>query len=134
MTSIQLESEKNYEIIELLGAGNFGTVLKIQVKEDKKIYALKKIFIKDINIGIYLKNANIEFELLTRNIPNVLKGYGCYYDEKKKCFNFTTELMSWNLESWIENIYLEGDLKFYRFRELFTDILNGRLMKNKILF
>ena len=92
MTSPQLKSKSNYEILDHLGGGAFGAVYKIRVKEDNKVYALKNVKLDRKEQPNALADADAEYKLLKKGIPNVLKSYGSHH-EPKEMFLFTTDLM-----------------------------------------
>ena len=121
MTSPQLKSRSNYEILDTLGGGAFGIVSKIQVKEDNKIYALKKVKLDRKDQPNALAEAEAEYRLLKKGIPNVLKGYGSHH-EPKTMFLFSTDLMDMTLEKYIDD---NGPLLFEKFFPIFKDILTG---------
>ena len=121
MTSPQLKSKSNYEIIENLGGGNFGVVSKILVKEDNKVYALKQVMLDRKDQPDALKDAEAEYKLLKKWIPNVLKSYGSHHEPNEK-FLFSTDLMEMTLEKYIDD---NGPLLFEKFFPIFKDILTG---------
>ncbi len=120
MTSPQLKSRQNYTILEPLGGGGFGTVYKIKVHEDNKEYAVKNVV---LNRPEALADAMMEYSLLRKGIPNVLKGFGSYH-EPHKTFLFSTELMDQNLHEYITS---NGPLPFKKFIPIFKNIITGRI-------
>ena len=62
MTSPQLKSKSNYEILEHIGGGAFGAVYKVQVKEDNKVYALKKVNLDRKDLPDALADAEAEYK------------------------------------------------------------------------
>ena len=118
MTSPQLKSDKNYTILKPLGGGAFGTVYKIKVHENNKEYALKNVKLIDSDT---LKDAKLEYELLRKGIPNVLKSFGSYH-EPNKMFLFSTEIMEMSLQNYIEE---EGPLPYEKFVPIFNEIITG---------
>jgi serine/threonine protein kinase len=125
MTSPQLKNEKNYEILEQLGSGTSAKVYKIRLYENNRLYALKNV---KLDRPEALAEAQIEYNILQRGIPNVLKSYGSYH-EPNKMFNFSTELMEMSLKKFINN---NGPITFENFIPLFKDIIKGR--KKQIIF
>ena len=119
MTSPQLKNRSNYEIIDPLGGGAFGTVYKIKIHEDQKIFALKNV---ELTRPDALAEAKMEYDLLRKGIPNVLKSFGSYHEPNKK-FIFSTELMETTLENHIQG---KGPLSFGQFAPMFKDILRGK--------
>lgn len=66
----------NYNQINLLGQGSYGTVYKVFHKFDKKMYALKKIFITEDLLNIFNEvqiYSNLEH-------PNIVKYYSSWVD------------------------------------------------------
>ncbi len=128
MTSEQLKSDSNYKILGLVGEGDYGTILKIRIKEDDKEYALKQIDFKKITDDELKESARIkaeqEFKLLQKGIPNVLKSFGSYYDCEKEVFMFTTELMTTDLETFI--VEKKRPLTMEEFIPIFKDIIQGK--------
>ena len=127
MSSPQLKSENNYKIEKFIDAGNFGAVLKISINEDQKVYALKQINLmkhtaKDRPAA--LLDAQNEYQLLRKGIPNVLRSFGSYHDTNDQVFRFSTEFKEMNLAQFINK---NGPLPFERFIPIFQDILSGIL-------
>jgi serine/threonine protein kinase len=128
MSSPQLRSEKNYKIEKYLDSGEFGTMFKISINEDQKVYALKQINLmkheaKDRPAA--LLHAQTEYEALRKGKPNVLRSYGSFYDSHEQVYRFSTEFMEMNLTQFIEK---HGPLHFERFIPIFNDILSGILL------
>lgn len=46
-----MEKLEAYEIIRLIGRGNFGTVHLVRSKEDGRCYVLKRIEINDLSVA-----------------------------------------------------------------------------------
>ena len=120
MTSPQLKSDKNYTIQKHLGGGAFGAVYQIKVHEDSKEYALKNI---KLNRPDALEEAQLEYSLLQKGIPNVLKSFGSHH-EPNRMFLFTTELMEMTLQDYINK---NGPLPFEKFIPIFKDIITGKI-------
>jgi serine/threonine protein kinase len=123
MTSPQLRTRNNYNILDPLGKGASGQVFKILVHEDGKTYALKHVELNPPNQEIFLADAKTENSLFRKGIPNVLKSFGSHH-EPNKCFIFSTELMDTTLEKFIDN---KGPLTFENFLPIFKDIITGRI-------
>ncbi len=121
MTSPQLKNRQNYEILDPLGGGAFGTVYKIRIKEDSKEYALKNV---DLKRPGDLDDALMEYKLLQKGIPNIVKSFGSFHEENKK-FIFSTELMEGTLQDYIRD---QGPLPFQKFIPIFTNIITGRII------
>ncbi len=122
MTSPQLQSKKNYDILKHIDGGGFGAVHKIKVHEDGKKYALKTVQLDDPNAPNALDEAKKEYELLQKNIPNVLKCFGSHH-KPNKVFRFSTELMEMDLQKFINT---KGPLSFQKFIPIFKDIITGK--------
>ena len=121
MTSPQLKSKLNYEILENLGGGNFGVVSKILVKEDNKVYALKEVKLDRKDQPDALVEAEAEYKLLKKWIPNVLKSYGSHHEPNEK-FLFSTDLMQMTLEKYIDK---NVPLSLEKFFPIFKNNLTG---------
>ncbi len=118
MSSPQLKSHKNYRIIKSLGSKAFRKVYKIRVHEDNKEFAVTDLM---LNRPEALADAIMEYKLLHRGIPNVLKSFGSHHEENKN-FLFSTEYMEKNLQDYIE---VNGPLPFEKFIPIFIDIIRG---------
>ena len=132
MSSPQLNSAKNYTIEEIVDAGNFGAVYKVLVHEDQKRYAVKQINIEKYSESDRqnaLNEAKIEYNLLKKGIPNVLKSFGSNYDSNKEIFRFSMELMEMNLAQYIKG---KKNLSFEEFSPIFSDILTGIILFHKV--
>ena len=127
MSSPQLKSTKNFEITEIIDSGNFGTVYTITIHEDKKAYAIKQINLKKFDENerpAALADAKMEYNLLKKGIPNVLRSFGSFYDANAEVFKFSTECMKMNLSQFIKD---KGNLSFNEFIPIFSDILSGNV-------
>ena len=112
-----------------LGNGSFGTVNHIICKENFaiKIIHLQK-FIKDLKsekeLLEHLSSAFSEFQIMKKNIPNVVRSYQCHFDEDAKIFSFTMDLMKGgDLATLIKN----GEIPFEKFYNIFRDVFTGRV-------
>ena len=123
MTSPQLENRLNYEILEIIGGGNFGVVSKILVKEDNKVYALKEVKLdrKDQPDALVEPDAEHKLNLQKKWIPNFLKSYGSHHEPNEK-FLFSKDLMQMTLEKYIDK---NGPLSFEEFFPIFKNNLTG---------
>jgi serine/threonine protein kinase len=88
------------------------------------MYALKNV---ELTQPDALAEAKMEYDLLRKGIPNVLKSFGSYHEPNKK-FIYSIELMEMTLEKHIQS---KGQLAFGQFIPIFKDILRG---KNNNLF
>ena len=70
---------KKYEVIEKLGVGGFGSVIKVKRKSDNELFALKEILIRN-EMKDKIKDIEKEEIILSQfNCRNIVK----YYDSKK---------------------------------------------------
>ncbi len=123
MTSPQLKCNQKYKLIEHIATGGFGSVYKIMIHEDEKQYAVKHITLnQEEGQQSALEDAEMEYKLLKKGLPNVLKSFGSYYEPNRK-FLFSTELMEMTLLKHIEE---KKSLVFDEFRPIFEDILTGK--------
>ena len=85
-------------LIKNLGFGSFGIVSHIISKEN---FAQKSINFKknmknlksDEEILEHLSCAFSEYQIMKKNLPNVVRSYRCYFDETNMEFSFTMDLM-----------------------------------------
>ena len=125
MSSPQLKSAQNYQNLEVLDSGKFGALYKILVHEDQRTYALKEISLshhKEADKTKALKDAKIQYQLLKKGIPNVIKSIGSIYDDKKEAFLYSMNYNGMNLSQLVKN---RKKLKFEEFVPIFADILTG---------
>ena len=74
---------KNYNIIKQIGQGAFGSVFKVTNKDNNNIYALKQIFIKDLNQE-QIENLKNEVNILTKiKNDNIVKYYESFIEKDK---------------------------------------------------
>ena len=72
-----------YEIIEEIGKGGFGRVIKVESKSDNKFYAIKEIII-DNEMKDKIKDIQKEANILSKfNNKNIVKYYDSYLDKNK---------------------------------------------------
>ena len=89
--TIKLKSKKVYtkddfEIVNFLGKGAYGTVLEVTLVNDpkKKIYAIKKLDINSLISVNRLYQAYLENEILSElNCPYIVKVYGAFEADEK---------------------------------------------------
>ena len=74
-----------------------------------------------------LQAAREEYSLLKKDISNVVKAYGSYYDTKDEIFSFSMENMPQNLSQYLENYLITHgkNLSFKQFLPIFRDIVKG---------
>ena len=76
--SITIRNTK-YEVIEKLGVGVFGSVIKVKRKSDNELFALKEIIIKN-EMKDKIKDIQKEAEILSQfDCRNIVE----YYDSQK---------------------------------------------------
>ena len=127
MSSPQLSSDKNYQIIRTLGAGSFGQILGVRFYSDNKFYAVKEIDLKKLpkeERAAALYETMSEYRFQNKKIPNVLRGIGSHYDKQSEVFKYSTELMGMNLKNLIEKEKKRFS-SFSEFSSIFCDILSG---------
>ena len=103
MSSPLLSSDKNYDE-KFIDAGTYGAVFKITSKSDNSTYAMKQINLTNFDLSKRqeaLENAKKEYNIYSKNIPNVLKSYGSYYDETEDVYRFSIDLMETDLYNFI---------------------------------
>ena len=133
MSSPQLKSTDFYEIKKFLGAGSFGAVNQIKIKENDKIFALKEIHLKKIpnekDRAQALEEAKAEYNLLRNDLLSVVKSYGSNYDSTSLIYKFSMEFHAQNLNDFVENNLLvnKEELTYQQFIPIFSDILTGNL-------
>ena len=116
----------NLKLDEFLGGGSYGSVHKVDI-EGKK-FALKKIKINDDTDNdeeIYenLSCAFSEFQIMNKNLPNVVRSYKYHLDVKKGMFSFTMDLMEKDLGKLISE---KKGISFDHVYKLFEEIISGK--------
>ena len=114
MASPHLKSEKNYQK-EFLHTDASAKIFKMTLNSDGKAFLLKEYDLGKLNpndVQEALSKAQYEYEVMKKNIPNVLRSFGSYYDTIKKQYQFSTEFMDTNL---INFIHLNGPMAFENF-------------------
>ena len=88
---------------DLIDHGTYGIVSKVQVT--------KNFALKDIKLGRFssdieseLKCAFNEYEVMSKNLKNVVRSYEFQYDPKKRIFSYTMDLMENSLECHLKNL------------------------------
>ena len=84
--------EEDFEVLQVLGEGNFSQVLKVKSKKNFGFYALKKVDKSKAENLIALENE--EKFLLKLNHENIVKCYNVFKDEEEKYIFFIMELMN----------------------------------------
>ena len=96
------DTADDFEVLQVLGEGSFGNVLKVKSKKNLGIYAMKKVNMKKIKENFkekYYENEKII--LLKLQSPLVIKCYTIFKDKNKEYMYFVMEFMN------------NGDLKSY---------------------
>ena len=114
--------------LESLGYGSFG-VVNHMVSEQS--FALKQIDFKrqleslDDKEALYdlLRSAFFEFQIMKKNLPNVVRSYQYNFDQKEKVFSFTMDIMKGKD---LSTLIKERCLSFEEYFKLFKDILTGK--------
>jgi NIMA (never in mitosis gene a)-related kinase len=73
---------QKYTILEKFGQGSFGSILKVQNKENNKIYALKQISLNGINEEELDSIKNEAAILSSIKHENIVNYYGSFTDDK----------------------------------------------------
>ena len=89
----------NFEIIKYIGNGSFGIVYKVRRKIDNKIYALKKVNMKNLSEKEKINSLNEITFLSSFSHQNIISYKESFYDKKTESLNLILEYAS------------EGDLK-----------------------
>jgi serine/threonine protein kinase len=120
-------SEKNIEKGEVLGNGAFGIVRQIISKET---FALKQIdfnkLMDDLDdeeeLHEQLSCAFSEFQIMKKNLPNVVRSYQYHFDKEENIFSFTMDLMKGKD---LGTLIQKKSIPFEQFYKLFQDIVTG---------
>ena len=86
LKSNKLYKKEDFEILNFLGKGAYGTVLQVRFVNDpsKKIYAIKKLDIFSLISCNRLYQAYLENEILSEiDCPYIVKVYGAFEDDEK---------------------------------------------------
>lgn len=127
MSSPQLKSNQNFEITDIVDSGYCGTVYRIKVHENQRVYTVKQINLKRLENDeklVALHDAKMEYYLLKKEIPNVLRSFGSFHETEKEVYKFSTEYIEMSLEQLIQS---NGKLRFMEFINIFKDILSGKI-------
>jgi len=85
-------SLKNFDILKELGKGAFASVSQVRRKEDKKIYALKRVKITQMSTK-ETENALNEIRLLASvTHPNIIGYCESFFDDETRTLNIVMEL------------------------------------------
>ena len=113
------------------GHGSFGRVYKIKMKSSGQILALKVIDIGDK--GQTLESAKMEYSILSKNLPNIVRSYDHHFDEKLSEYSYTMEYHPYDLTKYVnqyENLK-KKPFTFDDFFPIFMDILRGKKGRRK---
>ena len=84
-------SLKNFELGRELGKGAFGSVRLVTRKEDKKVYAMKSVFIGKLDNKEKEAALNEVRILASLSHPNIIGYKEAFYDEKSRTLNIVME-------------------------------------------
>jgi serine/threonine protein kinase len=110
-----------------LGIGAFGIVRQIISKET---FALKQIdfnkLMDDLDdeeeLHEQLSCAFSEFQIMKKNLPNVVRSYQYHFDKEENIFSFTMDLMKGKD---LGTLIQKKSIPFEQFYKLFQDIVTG---------
>lgn len=128
-TSPHLDGKR--ETVNFLGNGAFGVVNEIITKDAFacKVIDLKK-FMADLDnrqeLCDQLSCAFSEFQIMKKNLHNVVRSYQCHFDENNKLFSYTMDLMKGGD---LGTLIKKKSLPFNEYYKLFQDILTGKPSK-----
>ena len=106
--SIEIKNKK-YEIIKILGQGEFRRVFLVKNKSDNKLYAIKEIIIRD-DMKDKIKDITKEADILSKfNCKNIIKYYDSYLS-KDKFYILMEYCNGGNLRDFINNCIKNGVL------------------------
>ena len=106
--SIEIKNKK-YEIIKILGQGEFRRVILVKNKSDNKLYVIKEIIIKD-DMKDKIKDITKEADILSKfNCKNIIKYYDSYLS-KDKFYILMEYCNGGNLRDFINNCIKNGVL------------------------
>ena len=109
-----------------IASGAYGSVHKVQVTRN---FAVKDIFLRGSSNDLEseLKCAFSEYELMSKNLKNVVRSYEFLYDPKRKMFSYTMDLMDKSLDSHINDLNdLKKPLSFDKAFPLLHNITTGK--------
>ena len=123
----------SYEIIQLLGTGSYGVVVKAQNKETKKIVAIKKFFsvYRDmVDAKRILREIAIIRKLNATKHPNIIEIYDLIIPDQQKVNEIflVMEFCEMDLSKFIESGYQMSPLMI---KKIILDILQGLHYMNK---
>ncbi len=109
---------------DLIDRGAYGIVSRVQATRN---FALKDIFLgkSSSDLESELKCAFSEYQVMSRNLKNVVRSYDYLYDPKKKMFSYTMDLMDKSLDSHIRS--LKNPLTFDEAFPLLHNITTGKI-------
>ena len=82
---------KNFEIINKIGNGSYSEVFKVRRKEDKKLYALKKVKLKNLKEKEKQNSLNEIRILASIKSPFVISYKEAFFTEEDKSLNLVME-------------------------------------------
>ena len=128
ISSPQLSSEQNFKKEKLIDSGALEGFYKISVNEDSQIYAVKQIDLQNFsekNRVSILTEAQNDYKLMHKSIPNVLRSFGSYYNLDKQVYKFSVEYSETSLAQVVKT---KGTFLLDDFVPIFQDLLKGNLI------
>ena len=108
---------------DIIGSGAYGIVSKAQIMRN---FAVKDIYLgqSSSDLECELKRAFREYEVMSKNLKNVVRSYEFLYDPSKKMFSYTMDLMEKSLDFHIKD--LKNPLSFDKAFPLLQNITTGK--------
>ena len=104
---------KNFEIINKIGNGSYSEVFKVRRKEDKEIYALKKVKMKNLKEKEKQNSLNEIRILASIKSPFVISYKEAFFVEEDKTLNLVME--------YADNGDLYQKIKLFKKKKLFFE-------------
>ena len=104
-------SLRDFDILKLIGKGNFSNVYEVRYKSNGNIYALKlydKTKINEKNEIDYYREKEILYDLTNKNNPNIVKLYADFEDNNYRCL-----VMEYVEGSTLKNFRKDNNIKGY---------------------
>jgi len=76
-----LKPSNEYEVLGVIGSGGFGTIYKVRSVNTGKVYALKKVILKGLNITQQRSALKEVLTLAKVSHPNIVKYITSYLEE-----------------------------------------------------
>ena len=104
---------KNFEIINKIGNGSYSEVFKVRRKEDKKLYALKKVKLKNLKEKEKQNSLNEIRILASIKSPFVISYKEAFFTEEDKSLNLVME--------YADNGDLYQKIKLFKKKKMFFE-------------